>query len=589
MRFHVGFSFRLKHLKKFLFPILIGLLTYFGLNVFTGFTNVYASSTNVDTYYIYDFKDFDFDTLSMKGHPMSYYLHYFDDLNDYYYTIPFFEYNTGSNFYSITYYLTPISAEYINQSFYFKNSSSTSQLLTTMYSSNNVAWKRLKIQSNQTIEVINSTLDTIYSCVTSNSCSGMSSTSVTESLGGIVAYSTKVDNVNNFNANYLNGVDGNLAYIGGFIYSSPIPIYFIQGSDTGSKVFYKSLIWNGQTLVFGDLLPPFYSNNPTPTPIPNLIGSIKNDDIFVSNISTSDLSNFRLDIEFNYSMFDTAIDFSSYQLFFYGRRNNTTYYSYEELSCTKTFGSAIDTEDFYIKTSLYNVSCGDLSNYDQVFVRLRPSVNAMGKAINTLILTTNYGYANVSPIFNGDNSLQIMDYFQNLSSDYNILLSTTDNINYSTYISDNDFTFMSKVDRVGNKISSLTGFQLWTYGSYDNTNLLVYNYTPQNNENTNLFLFFDENTIISKGVNGDFTYYDSTNTLTNGSLQNNYQIIHTGYEMDDIFSQVNNFLLDIDSDLASLHVLVQSAFDSLPLVVQNIINIFYILSLAYLLFKVIRK
>ena len=58
MRFHMGVSFRLKTIKKFLFPILIGILAYFGFGFFS-FIHVNAL-TNYDT--SYTIEPFDWDT-----------------------------------------------------------------------------------------------------------------------------------------------------------------------------------------------------------------------------------------------------------------------------------------------------------------------------------------------------------------------------------------------------------------------------------------------------------------------------------------------------------------------------------------------
>ena len=59
MRFHVGFSFRLKTLKKFLFPILIGILAYFGFGGLFGCFQVNAL-TNENTFYRFDVDKSDF-------------------------------------------------------------------------------------------------------------------------------------------------------------------------------------------------------------------------------------------------------------------------------------------------------------------------------------------------------------------------------------------------------------------------------------------------------------------------------------------------------------------------------------------------
>ena len=60
MRFHFGFSFRLKTLKKFLLPFLVGLLAYLGLG---NILQVHAME-NTNTGYYINYVDYDFDNLS---------------------------------------------------------------------------------------------------------------------------------------------------------------------------------------------------------------------------------------------------------------------------------------------------------------------------------------------------------------------------------------------------------------------------------------------------------------------------------------------------------------------------------------------
>ena len=68
MRFHFGLSFSLKKLKKFIFPILIGILSYFfGGNLF-GCLNVYATSyDNYDTTYNITLPELDFSTFNIDS------------------------------------------------------------------------------------------------------------------------------------------------------------------------------------------------------------------------------------------------------------------------------------------------------------------------------------------------------------------------------------------------------------------------------------------------------------------------------------------------------------------------------------------
>ena len=57
MRFHCGISFSWRTIKKFLFPILIGVLAYFGFDFLgNGFINVFALE-NYESWYDYNYTD----------------------------------------------------------------------------------------------------------------------------------------------------------------------------------------------------------------------------------------------------------------------------------------------------------------------------------------------------------------------------------------------------------------------------------------------------------------------------------------------------------------------------------------------------
>ena len=604
MRFHIGLSFRFKTLKKFLFPFLLGILTYI-LSSGISFLNVYAASTNLDTYYIYDFKDLDLDNIIVNEKPLSYYLHYFDNLNDYYYTIPYLEYNTTANYYSITYYLTPISADSIYQSVYFKNSTSTTQFVSSIYSSNNQVWKRQKIQSNYNSTMIDNALNVISSCLTSNSCSGLSAINVTEFLGGTYAYSTLVSNNSNYNANYKNGSNGDVMDIGGFIYSSPIPIYFVTGIELGNKVFYKSLLWNGETKVYNDLLPTYYDlNNGGNNDDDNNFFQVV-DNRFRSlylNLDKSDLSSLSLNYTYavyNIDNYDSNLDMIPF--WYYGRKNNGTYYSYESINCSNS--SSVSSNENVYDFTFNNFTCtSDLTNYDKIYIYTTQ------KYIDDSIPMFIYGLdVNTSAnIYYGNYLGVLYENFDNLNSGFKLLLSTYDDYNpcQVNVITDNDYVGF---DLIENSNSTLTletrgdwffscqhnGICTIKFGNkIYNKNLLIYDDLSYSNvSSTNLKLFLEDNIIVSIVNNNSVSYYDNNGNIVSNNIFLTYDSTDNSnlYDISDVFSKVNDYIDSLEEDMFTFHNLIDSCYEVLPEIIQNLISIIYMLSLTYLVFKVIRK
>ena len=597
MRFHFGVSFRLKYLKKFLIPILLGLLTYFGINGLIGFTNVYATAnTNPNTYFIYDYPSIDF-TTPFGNYTMQQLLDYGSYESQYYYTIPVVEYNNSANLLIVKLVIYPKTITSLNYEYYIYNSSSgtTSELRQYITpNDNSISPRYINLQSNQNATTIQTNLDKYLNCVESNTyCDTMNSSGRLQF--GSKAFSLGANNDYDFDINY---VSITMQDYNGFIYSSPVPITFISGTNTSNRAYYKSLDYNDTIYQFNDTFYPYFSggggSNSDIDWGSNAVNKL--DDIFVSNIPKADLSTLSFTLSFNYVDLD-FVDNIKNQVFFFGRVNNSNYYSYEPIDCFLPNGSAYGGEDNLYTHTFQNPTCtSSLDNYDQIFIRVRlMSTSQTGSnAIYNGSITTNKGYANTSPIYNGPNYFGIMEYFDALPPNFNILLSTQEDPRYVVFRSNQYYTYMSHVTRDDNKILQVaTGSDntmLFDYGSLSNRNVMIYNYTPSNsNENTNLFVFFGEDTIISSSTTGSFTYYDNTNTLVSGNVNNNYQVSSSNYDLNVIFTKVNSYINGLEENMFDLHNLMQSIYDTMPEILQNVLSILYILALTYLLFKVIRK
>ena len=577
MRFHMGVSFSLRKLKKFIIPILIGLLTYFGLNVFTGFTQVHAG-TNLDTYYYINYEELpDPSDIQLGSHTFQDVLDLINNNNTWDF-IPIISYdNTGSTIYQIDLYAFPKNTSSFDIVVYGYNAG-TSTRAFYLKNSNAVSIKRfINIFNTNPYNTTNdSNFTNLEYSINNNICStGCSQT--TSNIGYDLQYQSYLLNDNQSYPYFDTAFK--------IIYSSPFPLTLIQGS-TSSSNFYKTLLVDETALSFGDNFITYSEWNNTEPPIEWGSNNVRKlDDLFISNIPKANIGNLVVNLEFNYTDYD-IIDKQSYQLFYYGRINHNTYYSYERINCFTPFSSAYGNDDNYYISTIQNTTCSsDLTNYDQLFIQLRQPSLAQ---IYNVKITTNYGYAGFSPINNGGNYFEIMDYFDSIPANFNILFSTDSVRQNITYKSNQNTTLLSKVYRSDNSISS-SAYEELSFGSYDNSNAMIYNFLPDYTGNTDLFVFIDSDTIVSYSESSSFTYYDNTGTLVNGSITNNYQVAFSSYDLDDIFSKINSFIDDLESDMYQLHELLQSIYDSLPSFVQLCLIVLYSLSLTYLLFKVIRK
>lgn len=578
MRFHMGVSFSLRKLKKFIIPILIGLLTYFGINVFTGFTQVHAG-TNLNTYYYINYEELpDPSTIQLGSHTFQDVLDLINNNNTWDF-IPIISYSSSGDItYQIDLYAFPKNTASFDLVVYGYNAGTSTRSFYLKNSNSVIINKFVHIfDSNLNYSSTNdSNFTNLQYAINNNVCStGCSQT--TSNIGYSTGYESYLLNDNQsypfFDTIYR------------IIYSSPFPLTLVQGS-TSSNNFYKTLLVDETALSFGDNFITYSEWNNTEPPIEWGSNNVRKlDDLFISNIPKANLSSYKLTYEFNYDNLD-YIDSMNTQFFYYGRIDHGSYYSYESINCFNPYSASYNNYDNLYTGVIQNISCSsDLTNYDQIFIRMRQVSFAK---IHNYKFTYNYGYVNYSPVFNGGNSYDIMDYFDSLPSNFNILFSTNVESQNITFSSNQNSTLMSKVSRSDNSISSLA-YNESKFGIYDSTNVMIYNYLPQYDGNTDLSVFIQANTIVSYSTTNSFTYYDESNTITSDSIINNYQVSFSSYDIDNIFDKINNFINDLENDMFSLHEFIQEIYDSLPSFIQLCLIVLYSLSLTYLLFKVIRK
>lgn len=612
MRFHCGISFSLKKLKKFIFPILLGIFSYFfGDYIFGSYINVYATSyENYSTFYnitipeldltsfnidsTHTFQEF-LDTLVELGNNSTNYdlligtgiYPRFSDLSVFPFSITlspkgiveetgynsYFGFNSSNNYFQFFNNHVDYVSFYMFQG--YVGFSFTSYPFGNDYTTNS---NFLKIKS----------------CLEDNICD-LTFSSYYNSLQSFELAHNKpfIDNNNSYTIDFSDTstyyhTSAPFQVNGKVIYYSSFPIIFDNDnsySDSRYSNYFKSLVINSVNYSPGDRIPTYCELfGLCSTSSPTLATYNKLDDLFVSNIPVNSYSN--LEVKFSFDYFDSNFpDNFRIQGFYYGRVNNGTYYSYEPISCSLVGGSAYG--DFKLRGTYNITSClGDLSRYDSLIVRLRMTTLDL---INNFTFSSNLGYINKAPVYNGSNSVEIMDYFGGLSPDFSILISSTEQNSRLEYIGNSTYTLAQRINKGTNDISSLSNTGVITFGTNTNSNIMLYNYSLENNTNTDLYLFFSEGVIISFSDNGSYTYYNDSNTITTESITIKYLIDVSQYDSSSFIDIIDNFINDLDTSMVDMHILLNNIYNSLPSFLNYLILALYTLFLLYLLFKILKR
>lgn len=265
MRFHFGVSFRLKTLKKFLFPILIGILAYFGINFLgLGIINVNALE-NYDTSFTLYYRDELSYLLDTKVDNSNTYRDYFDNLNtissDYYNIIVMFSTSSSYGKLSITghrIYFIPKSTSSVSSSLFSDSSSFYIRLGGNSYNYVNQYLNTTNVGTD--IFTSQMYLD-IVNCLQNNNC-----TSSYISTNGSMTYNIAlafpinnviIDNNNSYEVFSPSYTTGN-SLQPKIIYSSQVPIYISNDYNiSNSNTFYKKLIFYDKELNIGDYFPTY--------------------------------------------------------------------------------------------------------------------------------------------------------------------------------------------------------------------------------------------------------------------------------------------------------------------------------------------
>ena len=612
MRFHVGCSFSLRKLKKFLFPILIGFLSYFLGSGLFGFIPVYATTyENYDTTYNITYPELDLTTINVdETHTLQEFLNEMVELGrnstNYDLLIGIVPYPAFSSLSAYSFSLKIVPKGSLEQVGYnvftgvnlsyphFSTFESYNSNITTFNHTYfiGVSYTSYPFGSDYTS---NSQFLKIKACLEDNICELNFSTSTNSTIQYIELKHNKP--LFNNNDSYTIDLTQDSTYYhssspflisGMVLYYSSFPVIFSNNnnhSDSRYNTFFKSIVLNSQTYVPGDRVPTYCELFGLCTESsPTLATYNYLDDLFVANIPVNNYSNFELKLSFDYFL-ETFPDNFNIQGFFFGRVDNGTYYSYEPITCSLTGGSAFG--NFTTRGTYHISNClGDLTRYDSLLARFRMSSSQL---INNFIFSSNLGVVNIAPIFNGSNNVDFMDYFGSLGPDFSAVVSSTLKDSRLEYIGNSKYTLAQRVNKSTNDITALAQTGVVTFGTNTNSNIMIYNYTLENNSNTDLFLFMSEGSIVSFSDNGAYTYYDESNTIETQNITIKYLIDISGYDSSSLIDILDNFLLDLDSAMIDCHVLFNSIYNAFPSFLSFLILALYTGLLLYLLYKLLKR
>lgn len=403
-------------------------------------------------------------------------------------------------------------------------------------------------------------------------------------------YSTNTyfNNNNSYNITKTSGNDFNLYY-----YLSDTMTLKNDFCDTSSTYtcYMKTIKINDVTYNIGDVIPTYYDLYLAPPSSPSFIPyQLDLGAFLVGGISKANINNFKIDLSFNYEEYNTF----NINTKFFGRKDNTSYYSYEPLNCSslELISLAYDTENNNASGSIYpnGFSCSsDLTDYDNIylFIQLIPTQNANSYVISNLVYSSNYGnIKNFDNTFITSNDVEIYEPFTNVSSTSSFLFSSLKSRTNLYYTSDNEYNVLVAVNQTTNDVDRFSVNPL-TFGIAINKNALLYSY--ENNNSYNLNLFFNSRTIMSISSNGTYTYYDDTGTITTDTIINDVIVNKNSYDVSYYFVLVNNYIDSLESDMVDFHNVVQNTYDLIPEPFNIMIVTLFIFGCLYIVWNLIKK
>lgn len=428
--------------------------------------------------------------------------------------------------------------------------------------------------------------------------------------GALAYYDFRYGTSNKFNGRSDFNISPQTGYTYGiFLYSNIDLIYTKQGNhypctSNNFTCYVKNMNINTIPINEGDNVPTYYDLfRPDPTPTPTTFDDYSKQLGFVygSNISTTNLSSYKVSIDFNF-VDPLYVDSLEVVPYFTGRVDNGDYYSYESIDCNPIGGDFLSLTTTNNKATGYifpnGITCNtNLSNYDNIYYRLDilPFYSPLDSEGQVSAITYNLNLnANQGIIDNLNYKPRyfIRDYFTGLSNTFGIILSSNSKYAYTSWYSPNNKTlFESAIDRDDNQALMFDGGQLYTgYGT--NLNKFIFNDTRYYTGTTDIFLYLDNTVIVSISDNDTYSYYDDSNTLSSGTVTKNYYTVpseNPSYDISYYFDIVNDYIDSLSDDIYNLSTMIQQGYDSIPSPFDIMIFILFILGCVSLIFNLMKK
>lgn len=595
MRFHMGVSFSFRKLKKFLFPILVGILAYFLGSKFE-LLSVYAATnyTNLDTNYNITVNEIDFNQIYSTNTPLGdiSYIDFYNNillLNSEYYYVSL-NYLYSSDIISVSLIPRQLNDSDLYYNIYGNNRQSGLRLWTT---SSQIPFYGYDFTFQKNIDnIFNSQeyLD-LVNCYVGNVCPS----SYIDDNGSVSNITAFYPYITTDYIGFNNDDSFDTTYNGDIIFYTDLPYSynssFIYQTNTAYNYYYyiKSIYINGKKLENGDPIPTYsniFNMKPTTDEFPKVMNHLP---YLYFKVEKSELSNFK-----------TSIDFDSYEINyqssfftqFFGRTNNGEYYLYERISCSFEQNSW-RMDNYNSNFALSGIICSsDISNYDYIYSNV--SFDYYGNDnINKNIYNFNFT-SNAQNYYKEGGGYDIYESFNNLPTSYRIWLSSK-NLSLAQVYSSNEYTNYSAYDlNLNYNITYSYNSQYrnpfpMSYGTEINRLYLIHN-NSTNTDTTQLNLLFNYNTLVSTNLNGNNGYYfDSNGNITNSNFTIEDNLIEDNYNVNYYFNIVNNYIDSLSSDMVEFSNIVQNVYDRIPNQYQIIIFTLFILGCVMIIYKIIKE
>lgn len=614
MRFHFGVSFRLRNLKKFIFPILLGILTYFLSN---GLLAHAQESIIIDTQSVQD--------LDICGKPLTDYINYFEQYTSNKYR---FVLSSSADFDKFTFWFIPNYFDDINYSIISYNGTNTSYGRWVSFTnvnqneSNYVNRYKFYLQFSDILQCENvSFLDNVNAQSEfldlmenyynfSNNPYTQDFPSINSTELRLISYPNGKIWLYNNNRMVSDVGDQYDGYMWNILYSNT-PIYY----DTTISTWYEywgqnweifPVIYNGRTLSNGQQIDFNYF------PPRTFDDYSKVSNLFVYD-NVSNLSSLSLD--FTYSPLDPLYSTAVYPYIYilYGQKdiNDSSPYTYfdriDASSCTLSYNTTHNNSNILHITGL-NCPSSLLSGYTKVSFRIvfvydnfnerevdqrLISYSVNSNAISVFVNDSDYNftYSDIYYPLNDNNEI---------SSSTKLLLTTSDSFTrYSYVISSARYTnfiyyrldSQELINPVYNELMWDKPYVTVDYGKSINKGVIIAT-DPSYNQTYNLKLFLPENTYVSTSSNNNFCYYGLNGvTCESFTIQyDNNNIDNTdNYDVSSYFGIVTNFIDGISTDMVNFGEIVQQVYDTIPSFISSFVVVLFILGNAYIVFKLIKR